>query len=249
MPTERVSDAKPMAVYSWRDRDLKPMVNIDGVDYSADFVRAALESAIQPASGATSRRAADKEPGTGEDGLLPCPFCGDPMCLDGGELQHALPGDGICPITAYAWAYPEAIAAWNRRAHTSPAQGVSEAMVSAFALGAQMGDPLEPAATPVLERARANMIKRIRDGLTAALGAQPAEVEGWQDISTAPRDGPAYLVWCPERRNIYLVLPDGPASIEGGWTWAHFGGGARMLEQKPTRWRLLPTPPADEATP
>lgn len=61
---------------------------------------------------------------------------------------------------------------------------------------------------------------------------------GWQPIETALRDGPAFLVWCPERHNIYLVIS--PSSSE---PLQHFGPGNHDLTEVATHWMPLPTPP------
>lgn len=60
--------------------------------------------------------------------------------------------------------------------------------------------------------------------------------DGWQDISTAPTKGPAFLVWCPDRHNTYLVIPYN-GRLE------HFGPGGDPLRETPTHWRPLPAAP------
>lgn len=64
----------------------------------------------------------------------------------------------------------------------------------------------------------------------------------WQPIETAPKSGPAFLVWCPERFNIYLVGSD-----HDGDYWQVFGG-RRLETERPTHWQPLPAPPATEPT-
>jgi hypothetical protein len=60
--------------------------------------------------------------------------------------------------------------------------------------------------------------------------------EAWQSIATAPKDGPAFLVWVPENLCIYEVIArDGNLSI--------FGGGFRDNIHRATHWIPLPTPP------
>ena len=59
----------------------------------------------------------------------------------------------------------------------------------------------------------------------------------WLTIDTAPKDGPAFLVWCPERLNIYLVGSD---HDDGMW---HVFGGRRLESEVPTHWMPLPSPP------
>jgi hypothetical protein len=63
---------------------------------------------------------------------------------------------------------------------------------------------------------------------------------GWQPIETSPRNTKARLVWCPERRNTYVVV----------WSyllpgWIHFSGGDRELREEPTHWMPLPKPPEE----
>ena len=64
----------------------------------------------------------------------------------------------------------------------------------------------------------------------------------WRDISSAPRDGPHFLVWCPEiqctfdvyRRHgsdEFLTWPDGNRSIQ------------KYYCLTPTNWTPLPKPP------
>ena len=57
----------------------------------------------------------------------------------------------------------------------------------------------------------------------------------WKPIETAPRTSKAILVWCPERKNIYIVC----------WfdEWQHFCGTGRTLNETPTHWMPLPEPP------
>lgn len=65
-----------------------------------------------------------------EKGLLPCPFCNDPMKVVHGTLSHVDQGD--CPIGAYAWGGENAIAAWNRRAYLSAVALPDELGVAAW---------------------------------------------------------------------------------------------------------------------
>lgn len=60
----------------------------------------------------------------------------------------------------------------------------------------------------------------------------------WQPIETAPDyDDEAFLVWCPEYKNIYLVT-----AFEDG-VYMIFGGG-NFLEEVPTMWCKLPERPS-----
>jgi hypothetical protein len=67
---------------------------------------------------------------------------------------------------------------------------------------------------------------------------------GWRPIESAPDTG-SFLVWCQERRNIYVVSrnrfvgqPDHPAS-----EFLHFGTGLYGLTEDPTAWQPPPEPP------
>lgn len=60
----------------------------------------------------------------------------------------------------------------------------------------------------------------------------------WRTIETAPKTTRSILVWCPERKNQYMVSWD--SRYEG--EWKTFGGYTSLTEQ-PTHWRPLPEPP------
>lgn len=68
---------------------------------------------------------------------------------------------------------------------------------------------------------------------------------GWRDIETARdslRDSQSRLVWCPERKNTYIVTwyageQDG---LEG---WSIFGQNTGLLTETPSLWQPLPPPP------
>ncbi len=86
--------------------------------------------------------------------------------------------------------------------------------------------------------------KRIR-----ALGAAPTPAlaqEGWQDISTAPRDGQPILAWDP----YYLMRCARPDPSSGSWlTDLPYGveRGEREMRIEPTHWMPLPAPPTGAA--
>jgi len=81
----------------------------------------------------------------------------------------------------------------------------------------------------------------IRAALEAALSAQVQDVPGWQDISTAPRDGTTVLLYAP-----------GWDSPKTGWTYgkddwrdcpySHKGSENYL----PTHWMPLPAAPAKQ---
>lgn len=69
--------------------------------------------------------------------------------------------------------------------------------------------------------------------LEAVIADMNAEESGWRDIVSAPRSGPAFLVWCPERRNVYLV-------IHHNKCLQHFAPGGDPLRERATHWMPLP---------
>ena len=70
-------------------------------------------------------------------------------------------------------------------------------------------------------------------------------MDEWKPIETAPKEGPAYLVHCPERLNTYVVLWNRWEDVGG---WVHFGGGSRVaLNETPMKWRPLPADPLPPA--
>ena len=72
-----------------------------------------------------------------------------------------------------------------------------------------------------------------RAALTAALGDA-----GWQDISTAPKDGTGVNIYIPANRPERRVL-SGYLADNGEW-WIMPGS---LVVGKPSHWRPLPTPP------
>lgn len=80
----------------------------------------------------------------------------------------------------------------------------------------------------------------VKQGACAVTRAN-SQTSGWQPIETAPRTNHSLLVWCPERKNIYIV----------SWRshteeWEHFGALGRALTEYPTHWMPLPEPPDAE---
>ena len=60
----------------------------------------------------------------------------------------------------------------------------------------------------------------------------------WRPIETAPKTTRSILVWCPERKNQYMVYWDD--RYEGEWRTV---GGGTALTEEPTHWHPLPSPP------
>ena len=81
-----------------------------------------------------------------------------------------------------------------------------------------------------------------------AARAEKAEAaQAWQPIETAPRTNRARLVYCPDRKNTYLVTwletVDTFDSAEGHWL--HFNSG-RPLREEPSHWMPLPPNPTKD---
>lgn len=75
----------------------------------------------------------------------------------------------------------------------------------------------------------------------ASPATERGSVVAWQSMETAPRGGPSYLVWCPDRMNTYVVVWRDYGWGEPGWH--HFAEGNLPLRQTPTHWMPLPAPP------
>lgn len=89
----------------------------------------------------------------------------------------------------------------------------------------------------------------IRAALHIAINAYRVKVgEGWRPIETCPKTSKARLVWCSAWRNTYIVSWTGPLD-DNAWPdhargfWAHFAEGSHSLNQVPTLWQPLPSPP------
>ena len=78
--------------------------------------------------------------------------------------------------------------------------------------------------------------------------------EGWQDISTAPKNGSEVLVWGgrygtrgPVVAHFMHQAPEDHPPIDPGWYfWPHTStryGSFIQLDTPPTHWMPLPTPP------
>jgi len=61
---------------------------------------------------------------------------------------------------------------------------------------------------------------------------------GWQPMETVVKDSKSRLVWCPERKNIFIV-----AWNKYDECWEHFGGGGNLTEE-PAAWMPLPPAPS-----
>ncbi len=86
------------------------------------------------------------------------------------------------------------------------------------------------------------------DGIYARLGevrAMLREIDRreWQPIETAPKDNGARLVWCPDRRNTFVVTWGYDYETDS-LAWMHFGGNG-LLRETPTHWMPLLAPPTE----
>jgi hypothetical protein len=80
-----------------------------------------------------------------------------------------------------------------------------------------------------------------------AYGAGQGDAVAWQDISSAPKERRAILVWCADRKNTYVVTW---GQIEDErWGWMHFCSGHPALSEEPTYWMPLPPPPGTALPP
>jgi hypothetical protein len=80
--------------------------------------------------------------------------------------------------------------------------------------------------------------------LQPAAPEQIAEGEGWQPISTAPRDGTRIIVTrtAPTGRNPAKIVW-GAEGAPQGWRWRQ----QKVIRFEPTHWRPLPAPPTNES--
>lgn len=62
----------------------------------------------------------------------------------------------------------------------------------------------------------------------------------WKPIEEAPKTRTAILVWCPERKNTYMVTWDDRYDGE----WRTFGG-FTTLGEYPSHWMPVPPPPEE----
>jgi len=87
---------------------------------------------------------------------------------------------------------------------------------------------------------KAQMVAYGQACAAAALEGSVA-VPAWQDISTAPKDGKACLIWVPSNLCVYCAAWDHGAPKPG---WFVFGGGWRDQIQYATHWQPLPANPS-----
>lgn len=84
--------------------------------------------------------------------------------------------------------------------------------------------------------------------VTQAITAyEAARGDGWQPIELARKTLPdtnPRLVWCPDRENVYMVSWGAYSSwgAQARYGWILWGSSA-PLEEKPTKFCLVPTPP------
>ena len=74
------------------------------------------------------------------------------------------------------------------------------------------------------------------------LAPEPDPMNGWRPINDCPKTSWSRLVWCPDRRNTYLVSWD----MVDNRGWLIFGGNC-LLTETPTMYRERPpVPPTTE---
>lgn len=74
----------------------------------------------------------------------------------------------------------------------------------------------------------------------------------WRDISTAPKDGEACLIYCPDADEPGIILAsyrryvnaDDPEDTHEAW-YDFWDDEAPELDVTPTHWKPLPDPPKD----
>lgn len=72
----------------------------------------------------------------------------------------------------------------------------------------------------------------------------------WQPIETAPKDGVAFLVWCPGNLCTYQVIRHkAPRADLAFYIWTCHTNQRLSEHNQPTHWQPLPDPPSmkDEA--
>ena len=89
----------------------------------------------------------------------------------------------------------------------------------------------------------ANAVDEWADEIEAILTAQSAPVEaghreGWQDISTAPKDGTLVVLWMGD-----YVEPIAVTAVWHGDKWLI---GKYATVDNPTHWAVVPPPPQEE---
>ena len=82
------------------------------------------------------------------------------------------------------------------------------------------------------------LFARLDDADAALAAARPFIAAEWQPIETAPRGRASYLVWCPDRENIYVVTWNAYREC-----WQHFCNTHAFLTEQPTHWQPLAAPP------
>lgn len=111
-------------------------------------------------------------------------------------------------------------------------------------IGSTLDERMEAAKEKVRkwECQRGDAIKDLREAIS--LANQLSEPAGWQDISTAPRDGTEILVLSPERpkgQEISLVF-----WREKGWAFFENEHIVLYVDDKITKWQPLPPAPSPE---
>lgn len=164
--------------------------------------------------------------------LKSCPFCGGEA-----EFLSGAPGCHYvrckqCKASCDDVAYDHAVALWNRRA--TPPSPVPDGWVMA---PKELTDEMAASARRlVLEGEKEPTYS---DLYRAMISAAPAAPNGWQDISSAPKDG-TELLGLLGPKDIRLIWYFKPSSRSEGWL------DARGNQVKPTHWQPLPAAPTSD---
>lgn len=75
---------------------------------------------------------------------------------------------------------------------------------------------------------------------------QLVEQTEWRDMSSAPKETKAILVYCADRMNVYVVSWGKRNGFIGGMGWKHFGGDGDLSYEKATHWMPLPQLPKND---
>lgn len=171
-------------------------------------------------------------------GARPAP---DSISVKGGEAPPVEPLDSLVSLEVVVNGQPALISVagnLNVRGVIEPAlerTGTTLLPESEWEVRLRDGDPLmldQPLKPFVGQRLWINL----RAGYCASRG--PAQAQGWQPISTAPKDGTRVLT-CNSRRVALSWFDDDPDFL----VWANTG------VRNPTHWMPLPSPPSPPTKP
>lgn len=173
--------------------------------------------------------------------LKPCPFCGETPAFGRMiEPEHVTIGcnnDGcLVQLCVVSEIEQDAIAAWNTRATLSPLAGERREAIARLIEDVDVGT--EPSTVycrgvgeVLIIRLDSDSRARVVDAILASGLVQ--NEEGWQPISTAPKDMTEIIVLCGPK-DVRLGWYFAPSSTTFGWFDQH------QKPIKPTKWMPLP---------